>query len=312
MTRVGCAVPATSANLGPGFDSFGIALDFFNKFEAELADSWLVHIEGEGEDYLHTDGRNQVALAMLDVFTRAGHPELCAEIWCTNRIPTGNGLGSSSTAIVGGALLARELLTQIGESRFSDQTIFEIVTEIEGHPDNVAPALFGGFTVCWSSDEGPRYARFEPAKGLAAVVVPALGELSTREARAMLPEDVSHKDAAFNVAHAGLLAAAIVSGRPELFGSALRDKLHQPYRASAIGDIEEIYTILLESGADGVAISGAGPTMIGLVSGPDDAIAYEQAVAIAAKAANAVRALGTRREPLPLALAHRGSRVYTV
>lgn len=311
MRRVSCAVPATSANLGPGFDSFGIALDFYNKFEAEFADTWTVEVEGEGEKYLFRDERNQVARTMARVFESAGRPELKARIWCANRVPTGNGLGSSSTAIVGGALLARELLVQAGEPRFDDDAIFELVTEIEGHPDNVAPALFGGFTVCWWAEDKPYYARFEPANGLAAVVVPALGELSTRKARAMLPQDVSHKDAAFNVAHAGLLAAALVAGRPELFGSALRDKLHEPYRALAIGDLDAVHSILLEAGADGVALSGAGPTVIGLVAGATYEEAYQNAVRVAAQAADAVRELGTRREPLPLALAHEGSKVTT-
>lgn len=305
--RVGFSVPASSANLGPGFDSFGLALDFHNKFEAELADDWLVEVDGEGSHYLYRDGRNQVARAMAKVFERVGRGELRAHIWCSNRVPTGNGLGSSSTTIVGGALLARALLAQVDGPAISDQEIFEIVADIEGHPDNVAAALFGGFTVCWDDEGSPRYARFEPARGLAAVVVPALGELSTRKARALLPEDVTHKDASFNVAHAGLLAAAVVAGRPELFSQALNDKLHEPYRAHAISDLHEIHAILAAAGADGVALSGAGPTVIGLVAGDTDEAAYQKAVEIAALAADNVRKLGTRRPPLPLKLNRQGS-----
>ena len=307
MARYGYLVPATSANLGPGFDSFGIALDLYNKFEAQRAECWRVHVEGEGKGYLHEDERNQVARAMRTTFEHAG-AGLCAEVWCENRIPTGNGLGSSSTARLGGVLLARDILEEAGYERLDDQTVFEIATKLEDHPDNVAPALYGGFTVCWISDESPQYARFEPANGLAAVVVPATGEIMTRDARKMLPADVPHEDAAFNVAHAGLLAASIIAGHPEHFGAALRDKLHEPYRSAAIEDLEDIHALLIEAGADGVALSGSGPTVIGLVAGNDDEDAYRRAVEVASSASAAVSKLKTRREPLPLALVRDGAK----
>jgi homoserine kinase len=305
--RFGFKVPATSANLGPGFDSFGLALDLYNTFEAQRSDKWVVHVTGEGADYLHKDDRNQVAVAMKNVFARVG-VTLCAEVWCHNRVPTGNGLGSSSTARLGGVLLARELLEQEGYDRLGDQMVYEIASELEGHPDNVAPALFGGFTVCWMSDGIHRYARFEPAQGLAAVVIPAYTELMTDAAREMLPQDVSHADAAFNVAHAGLLAASIVAGHPEHFDAALKDKLHEPYRSVAISDLDTIHSILTEAGADGVALSGSGPTVIGLVSGADDEVAYRRAVEVATNASAAVRELETRREPLPLAICRKGAK----
>ncbi|MCL2491176.1 MAG: homoserine kinase [Coriobacteriia bacterium] len=305
MAHYGYAIPATSANLGPGFDSFGIALDLFNKFEAQRANAWTVHVEGEGKGYLFEDERNQVARAMKMTFDSLD-ADLSAEVWCENRIPTGNGLGSSSTARLGGVLLARDIAEEAGYRRLSDQEVFEIASRLEGHPDNVAPAFFGGFTVCWMSDDVPQHARFEPANGLAAVVVPALGEVSTRESRKMLPDDVPHRHAAFNVAHAGLLAASIVAGHPEHFGAALKDKLHEPYRSASIVDLEQIHTILMEAGADGVALSGSGPTVIGLVDGTDDQEAYRRAVEIASKASEAVHALKTRREPLPLSIVREG------
>lgn len=305
--RARVSVPATSANLGPGFDSFGIALQLYNKFEAELADAWVVDVEGEGKEYLREDGDNQVARAMKATFQSAGKAELCAHIWCTNRVPTGNGLGSSSTAIVGGILLARVLLEEHFECALSDDEVFQIASRLEGHSDNVAPALFGGFTVCWSEGELARSARFEPQQGLAAVVVPSRGELSTSSSRALLPSDVPHKDAAFNVAHAGLLAAAMVSGRVELLGAALQDRLHQPYRAHAIADLAQITEILQGAGCQGVALSGAGPTVIGLVAAATDEEAYELAVKAAAHAADEVRLLGTRREPLPLGFDRQGA-----
>jgi len=298
-------VPATSANLGPGFDSFGIALDLHNRFEAALAPEWAVEVEGEGAGVLRTDGENVVARSMARVFAEAGRPELRAKVGCLNRVPTGSGLGSSSSAIVGGLLLGEAL----ADIDLGDRHRLELAAEIEGHPDNVAAALFGGFTVCWDDDGHARCARFEPARGLAAVVVPALSELATTVARAMLPEAVPHKDAAFNVAHAGLLAASIATGRPELLGAALEDRLHEPYRAAAVGDLKQVHDILRDAGAAGVALSGAGPTVIGLVAADTDEAAHQVATEVAERAAAPVRALGTRRAPQALRLDRVGARL---
>lgn len=297
-------VPGTSANLGPGFDSFGLALDVFNRFEAELADEWSVSIEGEGVGVLRTDAHNRVAVAMARAFKAAGRPELRASIGCVNRIALGNGLGSSAAAIVGGLLLGERLAgVDLGQ-----QKLLELATQMEGHPDNVAAAFVGGFTVCWTDAGRPRFARFEPARGLAAVVVVATGELATSKARAMLPKDVPHADAAFNVAHAGLLAASIATGRPELLGAALNDRLHEPYRAHAVVDLAAVVDILRDSGVAGVALSGAGPTIIGLVAADTDQAAHALAEEVAARAADRVRALGTRRAPEALRVDREGAR----
>ena len=306
--RAGYSVPATSANLGPGYDSFGIALELRNDFYAELADDWSVQIEGEGAGHLRTDGGNQVALSMAAAFERAGYPELRAAISCVNRVPTGNGLGSSSTAIVGGLLLARDLLVSIGKPRFSDRELFEMAVAIEGHPDNVAPALFGGFTICWIEGDVPGYAQFDPPLGLAAVVISSDKELSTAASRSMLPQSIAHADAAFNIAHAGLLAAALVGGRSELLGRALRDRVHEPYRAAAVEDFGQVRDLLLDAGADGVALSGAGPTLIGFVAGVDDVDAMDTAEAVASAAAIATATISGRLNPVALAFAREGSR----
>lgn len=298
-------VPATSANLGPGFDSFGLALDLHNRFEAELADEWRVDVEGAGAETLATDGSNLAAVAMARAFAEAGRPELRAHIGCVNEVPTGSGLGSSSAAIVGGLLLGEAL----ADADFGVERCIELATEIEGHPDNVAAAILGGFTVCWTDAGLPRCARFEPARGLAAVVVPATHELATETARAMLPDAVPHTDAAFNVAHAGLLAASIATGRPELLASALADKLHEPYRAAAVGDLQVVHDILREAGAAGVALSGAGPTVIGLVAGTTDEAARASAEEVAERAASKLRELGTRRPPRALRIDRAGARL---
>jgi homoserine kinase len=301
----GVLVPATSANLGPGFDSFGLALDLHNQFEAELAPDWHVAVAGEGEGVLSSDSTNVVAKAMALAFAEAGHPELRARISCVNRVPTGAGLGSSSAAIVGGLLLGERL----AGADFGDQRRLELAADMEGHPDNVAAALFGGFTVCWSEQGSARCARFEPARGLAAVVVPATSELATTVARAMLPDAVPHADAAFNVAHAGLLAACIATGRPELLGAALEDRLHEPYRAPAVSDLQEVHDILRDAGAAGVALSGAGPTVIGLVAGDTDEAAHAMAERVANRAASRISKIGTRRAPSALRVDRMGARL---
>lgn len=298
-------VPATSANLGPGFDSFGLALDLHNRFEAELASDWHVEVAGEGARVLPADASNSVVRAMAVAFEEAGQSHLRAHVGCQNRIPTGSGLGSSSTAIVGGLLLGERL----ADADFGDRRRLELAAELEGHPDNVAAALFGGFTVCWAEDGAARFARFEPARGLAVVAVPALTSLATTTARQMLPNEVPHTDAVFNVAHAGLLAASIAAGRPELFGDALEDRLHEPYRAQAVGDLAQVAEALRDAGAPGVALSGAGPTVVGLVAGDTDRMAHDAAIRIAERASARILALGTRYAPQALAIDRWGARL---
>lgn len=304
MVGAAVLVPATSANLGPGFDSFGLALDLHNRFEAELADDWFVRVGGEGAGRLSTGADNRVAAAMAAAFERAGRPELRAHISCLNLVPTGSGLGSSSAAIVGGLLLGERL----AGADFGDDGRLELAAEIEGHPDNVAAALFGGFTVSWVDEGRTRSARFEPARGLAAVVVPATTELATATARGMLPDAVPHADAAFNVAHAGLLAASIATGRPELLGAALADRLHEPYRAAAVADLQPVVRILRDAGVAGVALSGAGPTVIGLVASDTDEAAHDLAVQVAERTSARMRELGTRHAPQALRIDRVGAR----
>ena len=310
-----CTVPATSANLGPGFDSFGLALELRNEFSASLANEWSVTVRGEGAAYLRTDGRNQVARSMAAMFARLGVDHLRAAIECDNVVPTGNGLGSSSTAIVGGLLLGRALgeayLAQDGRlvAPLTDDELFAMAAGIEGHPDNVAAALFGGFTICWSEGGEYRHARFDPSFGLAAVVVPSSGEMSTKAARRLLPETIAHADATYNIAHAGLLAAALVGGRADLLSQALHDRVHEPYRIAAVDDFEVVREMLVAAGAEGVALSGAGPTVIGFVTGFDDGEALATAESIATDVALRLAAVSGRRTPLALSLSRHGAMV---
>lgn len=260
-------VPATSANLGPGYDAFGLALALYDVFEAESAEIWSVEVTGEGEGVLHTDETNEVVRAMRRLLAEVGYSG-AARLTCENAIPIGRGLGSSAAAIVGGLLLG----DLIAGSALPRERIFELAAELEGHPDNVAAAIFGGFTLCWREGDVPRAARVEPAGGLAAVVALSEAELPTTDARRALPEAVSHADAAFTVGRAGLLACGIALGRGELIAAGMADRLHEPYRQALVPDIAATRQALVSAGATGAVLSGAGPTVLGLVAaGSDDA-----------------------------------------
>lgn len=308
MAQVTVRVPASAANLGAGYDSFGLALGLHNLVSAELAPegSWRVSAQGEGAGHRRTGGDNLIAQAMERLFVEVGEKH-GASVTCHNAIPFGRGLGSSSAAIVAGLVAANELVG----SPLAAADMFRLAAEIEGHPDNVAAALYGGFTVCWEDAGEPRSAPIDPPGGLAAVVVVSESRLSTRQARSLLPAEVPHADAAFNAGRAGLLAAGIALGRRDLLGPGMDDRLHEPYRAGVITDLFEVRAALLEAGADGAALSGAGPTVIGLIAGDDDADALDRARGVAERArALLVSSLG-RRPPEVFPIDRGGAVVVT-
>ncbi len=294
-------VPASSANLGPGYDSFGLALALYDDFEAEPAEDWFLEVSGEGAGELRTDGENEVARAMRRVFAEAGHAG-AALIRCRNAIPVGRGLGSSAAAIVGGLMLG-DSLTGAGLTR---ERLFELATELEGHPDNVAAALLGGFTLCWAERERPRAARIDPGGGLAVVAVVSDAVLPTAEARRAIPVAVTHADAAYTAGRAGLLAAGIALGRADLVRAGASDRIHEPYRETLVSDIAAVRTALIAAGAEGAVLSGAGPTIIGLVSAPDDVSAAERAGAIGAQ----LPSFPGRLDPLVLTVDRAGAAVH--
>ncbi len=296
-TRV--RIPASSANLGPGYDAFGLALALYDDFEADVASEWLLEVRGEGAGELRTDKDNEVARAMQRVFAEVGY-EGAARISCQNAIPIGRGLGSSAAAIVGGLVLGNEL----AGAGLANERLFELATELEGHPDNVAAALCGGFTVCWSENGKPRVARIDPAGGLAAVALVSDAALPTAEARRALPSTVAHADAAFTAGRAGLLAAGIALGRADLVRAGASDRIHEPYRESLIPDITSVRAALLAAGADAAVLSGAGPTVVGLVTGVDDAAALARAEALCER----LPAFSGRRDPLVLAVERAGAK----
>ncbi len=304
MTRTArVIVPASSANLGPGYDAFGLALGLYNEFEARPAEAWSVEVAGEGAGELTPDESNAVVRAMRAVFEEAGYRG-CAQVRCRNTIPIGRGLGSSSAAIVGGVLLANALL---GEP-FDRERLFEVAARIEGHPDNVAPALLGGFTVAWYEEERPFAVRFEPQGGLAVVAAIAPQPLPTREARAALPSTVPHPDAVRTVARAALMALGIVHGSQALIAAGAADRLHEPYRRVLISDMEQVRSALVDAGVDGAVLSGAGPTLIGLVTARDEDRAFERAASIAASLAQTGAA--GEREVRALRIDRDGARWY--
>lgn len=298
--RVTVRVPATTANIGPGYDSFGLALGLYNTFTAEPADTWRVDVTGEGVGELSGGAENVVAFAMARGLAACGVPARAAHITCENAIPTGRGLGSSSSALVGGLLLADAWCG----GALGREGVFSIAAELEGHADNVAAAVFGGLTACWN-DGVHRCTPLTPAP-LAVVVVIAAEPLSTKAARAMLPDTVPFADAAFDAGRAGLAMAGLLLGRGDLLRAGLADKLHQPYRAQAIPDFDAVCSALLDAGADGAALSGAGPTVMGIVTAEDDAAAFDRAVRVAAKAQQILSPTG-RRAPLALAIDRTGA-----
>jgi homoserine kinase len=308
MASVTVRVPASTANLGSGYDAFGLALALHNTVSAEFAasDEWQITVTGEGAATAPRDARNLVARSMARLFAEVGE---CrgARVTCANGIPFGRGLGSSSAAIVGGLVAANELAGRPLE----DGSLFRLAVEIEGHPDNVAAALHGGFTICWAEDGAPLSAHVDPPGGIAAVVVVSEGPLSTRRARALLPHDVPHTDAAFDAGRAGLLATGIALGRRDLIGPGMNDRLHEQYRAVAVTDLEEVRRALLAAGADGAALSGAGPSVIGLVAGEDDREAIARATEVAAQAAVLLADHAGRRTPEVFPLDREGATVLT-
>jgi homoserine kinase len=301
MASVTVRVPATSANLGSGYDSFGLALALHNTVSAELSVSgeWHVQVLGEGENDEAVRRDNRVIEAM-----EAGRPDEAAHVFCRNDVPIGRGLGSSSAALVGGLVVANELMGR----PFGEPDIFRMAAELEGHPDNVAAALAGGFTMCWR-DRSFEFARVEPASGLAAVCVVSDEPLSTAKARELLPAAVPHGDAAFNVGRAGLLTAGIALGRRDLIGPGMRDRLHQPYRLAAVPDLDAVAEALVIAGADGAALSGSGPTVIGLVCAADDDAAVTRGIEVASRAAELLAHIPGRRTPFVVAVDRNGATV---
>ncbi|MDG4823300.1 homoserine kinase [Asanoa sp. WMMD1127] len=263
-------VPATSANLGPGFDSLGLALGLHDDVAAWVTDrGWHVDVTGEGAGELPTGADHLVARAMAATFERLGGQPPGVAIECVNRIPQARGLGSSSAAIVAGVQLARALVRD-GTTLLDDAAALALAAELEGHPDNVAPCLLGGFVIAWSDEVtgGFRAERLTPAESIRPTVFIPDDRGLTAEARAALPATVPHRDAAYTAGRAALLVHALTSA-PELLFPATADKLHQGYRAPGMPATAALVDELRGRGVAAV-VSGAGPTVLALTSPPRD------------------------------------------
>ncbi len=260
-------VPATTANLGPGFDTLGMALTIHDSLVATVVGKQgvTVRVSGVGSEDLPTDESNLIARSMRHAFEFKNVTMPGIELNSRNVIPHGRGLGSSGAAIVSGVMAAKGLLTGIAD--FSSDELLGLATEIEGHPDNIAPSLFGGLTIAWMTDSGPKHKKLSVHRGVSLVVaVPRTSIMSTKLARSLQPETVPHQDAIFNVSRSALLIAALIQS-PELLFEATEDRLHQDYRASAMQDTDSLLRTLRSEGYAAV-VSGAGPSVLVLCSDP--------------------------------------------
>lgn len=257
-------VPATSANLGPGFDALGLALTRYDEIEAQVADGGLdVRVTGEGSGDVRRDERHLVVRAMHATFDELGAHPTGLRLRCVNQIPHSRGMGSSAAAITAGVAAARALagLHADGDQDFRD-SVFRTAASIEGHPDNVAPCVYGGATIAWREEGEWRATRLTPSPELRPVLCVPEFRVSTEKVRGLLPDVVPFGDAALNAGRAALLVAALTS-HPELLMDATVDRLHQDYRRPAMPAALGLVDALRAAGVPAV-ISGAGPSVLAL------------------------------------------------
>lgn len=261
-------VPATSANLGPGFDTLGLALNLYNTFIFEEIPQGL-EILGCDEGFSNED--NLIYTSMIKTFKEIGYKANGIRITVEAEIPVSRGLGSSAACIIGGIMGAN----QIAGNPLSKDELLKIATEIEGHPDNVAPALFGGLVVSTMDGGKVYHNQINVAKGLKFIALIPEFTLSTKEARGVLPISIPYKDAVYNVGRVSLLLSALSNGRFDLLRVALKDKLHQPYRGILIPNFVNILSKCEEIGSLGTFLSGAGPTLMALIDEDNNDFVYK-------------------------------------
>jgi homoserine kinase len=300
MSTVTVKVPATTANLGPGFDCLGAALTLYNQFKFTLTpdSATQIAVSGTEADKVSTDRNNLLYQSFAKLYHHLGKtpPEVAMEIELG--VPLARGLGSSATAIVGGLVGAN----QLAGSPLTQAEVMELAIAIEGHPDNVVPALLGNCLLSvgergnWQICDIPWHSSIVPV-----LAIPDF-ELSTEAARSVLPRQLDRADAIFNIAHLGLLLRGLESGRGEWLQAALEDRLHQPYRQALIHGYETVKTAAIATGAYGTVISGAGPTLL--------ALANTQAAAnVASAMQEAWKQEGIQAEVRSLSLDTQGARV---
>lgn len=293
-------VPATTANLGPGFDALGMALTLYNEFTVNPAErDFQVTVEGEGAAELAPGEDNLFVQAFRCAFDEASDNSPPAmRLHMQNAIPLARGLGSSASAAVGGMVAANHLL----DGALTNDQLLQLACDIEGHPDNVAAALFGGLIVCAvESGDMPAYTRVTVPQDLHAVVCVPDQHLPTALARSVVPTEVSLGDAVFNVGRAALLVAGILQSNEESIRAGMQDRLHQPYRAGIFPAMTPIMEAALAAGACGSALSGAGSSIL--------ALTFRDADAVAAAMLAAAQANDTPARTLILSCAEHGAKV---
>ncbi|MFB8789780.1 MAG: homoserine kinase [Potamolinea sp.] len=313
-------VPATTANLGPGFDCIGAALTLYNQFKFSRLDAsaeipLTITATGTEAHLVTTDDSNLVYQAFVKLYEHINVAPPAVKIEIELGVPLARGLGSSATAIVGGLVGANKLA---GEP-LTQTEVMQMAIAIEGHPDNVVPALLGGCRLAATSLTQEEPPQTPPNQGrgnnweicdipwhpniVPVVAIPNF-ELSTKQARGVLPKDYSRADAIFNIAHLGLLLRGLETGRAEWLRAALQDKIHQPYRKTLIPGYDVVQTAALEAGAYGMVISGAGPTLLALID-------TSQALAVETAMTTAWQEQGITAEVRSLSIDTQGARSFT-
>ncbi|MDD5686295.1 MAG: homoserine kinase [Elusimicrobia bacterium] len=269
MNKIKIKIPATTSNFGAGYDVLGAALKLYNEIEVNIVQcpksnvrGLKIDIEGEGEEKLPRDEKNIVWQAMKKVFDILHITHNTLHIRFINHIPLARGLGSSAAARLGGFIAANKICG----SKLSDNEIIQMVTKLEGHPDNVVPSLFGGLCVCNYNGKDIKCTKIKMPGDLKAVLCIPDFEVSTDKARKILPKMISREDAVFNSSRVGFFLSAIIQKKYNLLGTAMEDRLHQPYRKKLIPGMEEVFSSAKKSGAYGVCISGSGSTILSLSS----------------------------------------------
>lgn len=293
-------VPASSANLGPGFDALGLALALHNEVTARESDGVSVTVDGEGAGTVPGGEDNVVARAVRAVYEAAGRPFPGCTLTCLNRIPLARGLGSSAAAWVGGLLAGNALL----DSPLDRPALLTLAAQAEGHPDNVAAALYGGLTVSCPGPHGTTAVSLPVPRHLRWVVLIPDTTSATSEARAVLPATVPRSDAVFNVQRVALLLAGLQADRPEALRLALQDRLHEPYRLALFPWMPAVAAAARGAGALGCVLSGAGPSLLAVVSGDAETVAVAMETAL--------REAGLTGRARPLSVDGQGAVVHAV
>jgi homoserine kinase len=298
MTTTTIRVPATTANLGAGFDCIGAALTLYNEFTFTAIESPDVTIEVSGleADRVHTDESNLAYQSYCKLFAHLQRKPVPVKIEIKLGVPLARGLGSSATAIVGGLVGANIL----AGSPLTQTEVMQLAIELEGHPDNVVPALIGGCRLAATAPEGWAIADLPWHSSILPVVAIPDFELSTEEARSVLPAQYSRADAIFNIAHLGLLLRGLETGNPDWIGAALVDRIHQPYRQSLIRGYTDVSKAVIAAGGYGMVISGAGPTLLALAD-------HDRAPSVATAMSQAWQHHGVAAQAQPLPIDLRGA-----